>query len=78
MSVSFAKKQYLKKLLEEENIWTIDLNEEYLENDFCIQIRKIREKHQKYIESLDDRQYLYKQIELFRKNINDSYLYQCN
>ncbi len=70
-SVSFAKKQYLKKLLEEENIWTIDLNEEYLENDFCIQIRKIREKHQKYIESLDDRQYLYKQIELFRKNIND-------
>lgn len=63
---SFAKKYYLKKLTEEDSIWTLDLNEKYLGKDFSSKIHQIRQEHQKYLNNLDDKQRLYQQIGAFR------------
>lgn len=63
---SFAKKHYLKKLTEEDSIWTLDLNEKYLGKDFSSKIHQIRQEHQKYLNNLDDKQRLYQQIGAFR------------
>ena len=65
---SFAKKHYLKKLIEEDSIWTLDLNEKYLGKDFSSKIHQIRQEHQEYINNLDDKQRLYQQIGAFRNS----------
>lgn len=64
---SFSKKQYLLKLLEEgDDLWKADLQERFLGEEFADEIRQIRQKRQAYLDNLDQRQYLYKQVEEFR------------
>lgn len=63
---SFTKKHYLKKLLEEDAMWTLELNEKYLGKDLSVQIHQIRQMHQNYLNNLNDKQRLYQQIESFR------------
>lgn len=64
---SFYKKQYLLKLSEEgDEFWKADLKENFLGEEFVAEIRQIRQKRQDYLNNLNQRQYLYKQVEEFR------------
>lgn len=64
---SFFKKQYFLKLLEEgDELWKADLKENFLGKEFADEIRQIRQKRQTYLSNLNQRQYLYKQVEEFR------------
>ncbi len=82
---SFSKKQYLIKLLEEgDELWKADLKENFLGEDFAAEIRQIRQKRQAYLGNLNQRQYLYKQVEEFRNRfagkeeiIGDIFEEQC-
>lgn len=82
---SYNKKQYLLKLLEEGNeLWKADLKENLLGKEFVAEIRQIREQRQAYLSDLNQRQYLYKQVEEFRNKfagreeiIGDIFEEQC-
>lgn len=82
---SFLKKQYLLKLLEEgDELWKADLKENFLGKEFAAEIRQIRQKRQAYLNNLNQRQYLYKQVEEFRNKfagkeeiIGDIFEEQC-
>lgn len=82
---SFSKKQYLLKLSEEgDELWKEDLKENFLGEKFAAEIRQIRQKRQTYLGNLNQRQYLYKQVEEFRNKfagkeeiIGDIFEEQC-
>ncbi|RDY32276.1 AAA family ATPase [Lachnotalea glycerini] len=64
------KKKYLQNLLLEGDIlWKDEVQEQYLSKESIDSLHLIRENRNSYLNSLNDKQFLYEQVENFRKQI---------
>lgn len=70
--VAYRKKAYLERLLQnEEELWSENLEHQYLEENLLEQIDDARTKRQEWKEALDDQCRLYEEIENCRNTLKD-------